>query len=401
MGLRFGKSYKVAPGVKVNLNKKSTSVTFGDKGVHRTVSSNGKKTTSVGIPGTGMYYTSSSGGGTSSTSDESMKISDSSHEAPKTKDIHEALSKFSNKALKTYRTSFLVFAIIFTALALMCIMHKEIFITLLFLIGAVLSFGGVKTYSKELTYRSQSSDNDFPDLSEKIYENTDFEEVKPSGTDGKPPKKRPRGCGCLAIIVLLIIIFVGIESCSNSSDSESDKKDTKKVEEKASLEGLTISADTSTVYDINTAIPIELSITPTDASVDDLTCESSGGTFTKDGQTLTFSASADGMYILSVSSGDIKSNEITIEVEDKTAKAEREAEAQAAAEAQQQSEVQTQQAVQQPQTSSYVVNTSTGKFHKPSCRDVSKIASENYWAYDGTRDDLINQGYSPCGHCNP
>ena len=29
MGLRFKKSYKVAPGVKVNLNEKSTSVTFG------------------------------------------------------------------------------------------------------------------------------------------------------------------------------------------------------------------------------------------------------------------------------------------------------------------------------------------------------------------------------------
>lgn len=58
-------------------------------------------------------------------------------------------------------------------------------------------------------------------------------------------------------------------------------------------------------------------------------------------------------------------------------------------------------AAQQPQTSSYVVNTNTGKFHSPSCRDVNKIKPENYWAYDGTRDDLINQGYSPCGHCNP
>lgn len=50
MGLRFRKSIKIAPGVKVNLNKKSTSVTFGGKGVHHTVSSTGRKTTSVGIP---------------------------------------------------------------------------------------------------------------------------------------------------------------------------------------------------------------------------------------------------------------------------------------------------------------------------------------------------------------
>lgn len=98
------------------------------------------------------------------------------------------------------------------------------------------------------------------------------------------------------------------------------------------------------------------------------------------------------------------------------AKAKADAEAQAAAEAQKQAEAdaaakqaeqeriaaeQQAAAAQQPQTSSYVVNTNTGKFHSPSCRDVNKIKPENYWAYDGTRDDLINQGYSPCGHCNP
>lgn len=56
MSLRFRKSFKIAPGVKLNLNKKSTSVTFGGKGFHHTISSSGRKTTSVGIPGTGLYY---------------------------------------------------------------------------------------------------------------------------------------------------------------------------------------------------------------------------------------------------------------------------------------------------------------------------------------------------------
>lgn len=53
---RFRRSVKIAPGLKINLNKKSTSVTVGGKGFHQTVSSNGKKTTSVGIPGTGLSY---------------------------------------------------------------------------------------------------------------------------------------------------------------------------------------------------------------------------------------------------------------------------------------------------------------------------------------------------------
>lgn len=60
MGLSFRKSVKIAPGVKLNLNKKSTSVTFGGKGFHHTVSSTGKRTSIVGIPGTGLSYSKTS-----------------------------------------------------------------------------------------------------------------------------------------------------------------------------------------------------------------------------------------------------------------------------------------------------------------------------------------------------
>ena len=62
MGLRFRKSFKVAPGVKVNLNKKSAGITLGTKGAHFTVNTSGKRTASVGIPGTGLSYSTSSGG---------------------------------------------------------------------------------------------------------------------------------------------------------------------------------------------------------------------------------------------------------------------------------------------------------------------------------------------------
>ena len=62
MGFRFRKSIKIAPGVRVNLNKNSTSVTFGGKGFHHTVSSTGRKTTTAGIPGTGISYTTTDGG---------------------------------------------------------------------------------------------------------------------------------------------------------------------------------------------------------------------------------------------------------------------------------------------------------------------------------------------------
>ena len=57
--IRFRKSIKLAPGVKLNVNKKSVSLTTGTRGLHHTVGTKGSRTT-VGIPGTGLSYTSSS-----------------------------------------------------------------------------------------------------------------------------------------------------------------------------------------------------------------------------------------------------------------------------------------------------------------------------------------------------
>ena len=62
MGLRFRKSVKIAPGVRLNFGKKSTSVSLGGKGARFTINNKGKKTASFGIPGTGLYYTESIGG---------------------------------------------------------------------------------------------------------------------------------------------------------------------------------------------------------------------------------------------------------------------------------------------------------------------------------------------------
>lgn len=55
----------------------------------------------------------------------------------------------------------------------------------------------------------------------------------------------------------------------------------------------------------------------------------------------------------------------------------------------------------QPKEQSYVLNTSTKKFHEPGCSAVGKIKESNKQAYTGSRDDLIAKGYSPCGKCNP
>lgn len=49
----------------------------------------------------------------------------------------------------------------------------------------------------------------------------------------------------------------------------------------------------------------------------------------------------------------------------------------------------------------YVLNTSSHKFHLPTCPSVESIKEDNRQDYTGTREDLIAQGYSPCGQCKP
>lgn len=62
MGLRMRKSFKICKGVRVNFGKKGASLSFGTKGLRHTIHSSGKRTSSVGIPGTGISYVTSSGG---------------------------------------------------------------------------------------------------------------------------------------------------------------------------------------------------------------------------------------------------------------------------------------------------------------------------------------------------
>lgn len=56
MGLRFRKSISIIPGVKLNIGKSGMSVSAGVPGFRKTFHTSGRVTTSVGIPGTGIYY---------------------------------------------------------------------------------------------------------------------------------------------------------------------------------------------------------------------------------------------------------------------------------------------------------------------------------------------------------
>lgn len=405
MGLRFRKSFKVAPGVKVNLNKKSTSVTFGGKGVHKTYSSSGKKTTSVGIPGTGAYYTTSSGGGSGSKKPSSHKrISTDNLDPVLTEDLSfqnnvadgssASLDKFTTDSLKRYKIISAILSAFLFFVALIGFAGGSALATVICLI-----FGGITlaisiTYSKEIKKRL---------LSESSFGSSTFSGTSPD-IDNKPSKKK-MGCGCLTAVVLFFLVIGAISSCTDSGDKNTEKnaekvEDTKPVV--AALESLSISADTDQTYDINTEVPVTLTVTPADANIDNLTLNGSECTFASDDNgNLTFSASGAGSYIITVSCDGIESNSLTFNVEDKAAiAAEAEAAGQAGLEAQQTTEEPNQsdvvQQTQEPQEEMVWISATGSKYHsRPDCGQMDPSTS---WQLSVSEAEA--QGYEPCKKCH-
>ncbi|MBQ4616869.1 MAG: DNA/RNA non-specific endonuclease [Clostridia bacterium] len=49
----------------------------------------------------------------------------------------------------------------------------------------------------------------------------------------------------------------------------------------------------------------------------------------------------------------------------------------------------------------YILNTASKKFHLATCGNAASIAAENRAEFEGHREELIEQGYTPCGNCDP
>ncbi len=49
----------------------------------------------------------------------------------------------------------------------------------------------------------------------------------------------------------------------------------------------------------------------------------------------------------------------------------------------------------------YILNTNTKKFHDPDCGSVRRMSEKNKETFTGTREQIISEGYDPCGNCHP
>lgn len=100
MGLRIRKSVKVAPGVRMTAGRKSASISVGTKGARITKSTTGRKTTTLGVPGTGVSHVSTS------SSKQKKRRSSSAGAAPSS----EAAPRYSPKTYKVCGIIMLVIA---------------------------------------------------------------------------------------------------------------------------------------------------------------------------------------------------------------------------------------------------------------------------------------------------
>lgn len=61
MGLQFRKRIKICKGVNLNISKTGVGVSVGTTGARYSMHSSGRRTATVGLPGTGLYYTKNLG----------------------------------------------------------------------------------------------------------------------------------------------------------------------------------------------------------------------------------------------------------------------------------------------------------------------------------------------------
>jgi Protein of unknown function (DUF4236) len=61
MAFRFRRSIRILPGIRINLGKRSASLSVGGHGAHVTLRPGHKMRATVGLPGTGLSYTEGGG----------------------------------------------------------------------------------------------------------------------------------------------------------------------------------------------------------------------------------------------------------------------------------------------------------------------------------------------------
>jgi tetratricopeptide (TPR) repeat protein len=112
-GFRLRRSVRIAPGVRLSVTKTGFGLSAGVRGARYSVHSGGRRTRTLGIPGTGLSYISSSGGGGASRQSNARRSAASVAPAYASGAAAAAMlpgaGLFASKAAKQYRDGLIAY----------------------------------------------------------------------------------------------------------------------------------------------------------------------------------------------------------------------------------------------------------------------------------------------------
>ena len=168
MGLRFRKSVKIAPGVRLNVGKKSIGVSAGVKGYRKSINSSGRVTTSIGTPVAGVSYVKTENFKTkkkkaaSNRASSTAAAANSSVVTSASSKVHKAAVQPEEKLPKTTAVlqerpdaSFVVFGVVALAAAVFFFASSHVIfsvVTALFGVFCLYSFIHIKLHPEDPRY---------------------------------------------------------------------------------------------------------------------------------------------------------------------------------------------------------------------------------------------------------
>lgn len=371
MATRFRRSIKIAPGVKLNINKKSIGITAGVKGAHVSVNSKGRKTTTVGIPGTGLSYTETSKIGASTdkkTYNHNSQVSSNADGTPPNPPKNR-IPKKPNKGKRTGKT--ILFSVLIGVLGiaafggLLVVFTEGVELLDIAMLTMIAGFMGLSI----IGLKNSRKDN-------------------PVTSEGSPNAPKKKSLGFIISIVLIIIGIVLAFAAPSELDIESISLQIPEQE-----------------MDINDEQDITFSITPDEASASDLSFETSNDaviTFSGESGSGKISSHKEGeAYIYIAADNGVKSQKIKITVVDKekikkakeeAAKKKAEEERLRKLEEKRKKEAQEKQQQEEQQTYVYIPQTGSKYHNNPSCSNMNNPSHV-------TIDEALNMGFQPCKRC--
>lgn len=366
MAMRFRKSINLSQNTKINLNKNSVSFTAGTKHIHHTVSSNGSKTNSASIPGTGISFVDRSGGGSGRGSGNNSFST--IHNDNNFKDVQNM-----NKSEKQLKNNIIIFSVIAAILAFISLFTMPF--GLLFIIIALVLLIPIIKNGKELNSRKTVNDEY---SAPEVEVNNPYTKktiialifLQPLGlywmwvhTSWNKIFKAVISLLCVSAVLfnsLMIAAFVDPEAFE--TEPETQTTETASDKEK---NGITTEPETP-----------NRAIVPIKDEKESTTEETSSTTETSKVTTTTTTT------ITTTTATTTATTKTTTKstTENKTTVADR-----------------NNNSIQ----SDFVGNVNSMVFHYSWCESVKKMKESNKYYFSGTSEQMRAKGYKPCQKCNP